>query len=238
MRADARVLVIQHEDECPPAWFGNWLEDAGVVLDVVLAHRGEAVPSKPDADGVLVLGGHMGANDDDACAWLAPTKELIRGAVAARVPMLGICLGHQLAAVALGGEVRPNEHGTTRGLVPVGLTDAGRADPLLGPHDGDPSVHWNGDIAACLPPDATVLATAPDGSIQAARFGERAWGVQFHPEASAAVVAGWAVERPPGRAVPPKVQAAVDVVAAEEERLRAAWAPLARRFAALLSRHR
>jgi GMP synthase (glutamine-hydrolysing) len=230
-----RLLVVQHEDECPPAWFGEWLADEGVVLDVVLAHRGEPVPEAPEgADGVLVLGGHMGANDDAAHPWLAPTKELIRGAVGTDVPFLGICLGHQLAVAALGGEVRPNERGTTRGVVQIGLTDAGRADALFGPHDQDPSVHWNGDIAVRLPSHATVLATAPDGSVQAARFGPQAWGVQFHPEASPAVVAGWAVERPPGRGVPPKVQVAVDAVAAAEDRLRSAWAPLARQFAALL----
>lgn len=229
-----RLLVVQHEDDCPPDLFEGWLRGAGVELDVVLAHRGDPVPSKPDADGLMVLGGHMGANDDATCAWLPATKDLIRAAVGDEVPFLGICLGHQLATVALGGTVERNAGGTTRGVVPVGLTDAGRADPLLGAHARDRAVHWNGDIATVIPEGASLLAAAPDGSVQALRFGERAWGVQFHPEASDAVVRGWAVERPAGKEVPAKVLKAVDEVVAAQGALRRAWEPFARRFAALL----
>lgn len=230
----ARMAVIQHEDECPPDLFEGWLRSAGVQLDVVQAHRGQPVPSKLEADGLLILGGHMGANDDDSCAWLPATKELIRSVVADGAPFLGICLGHQMAAVALGGRVERNAGGTTRGIVPVGLTDAGRADPLLGAQADQPSVHWNSDIVTAVPEGAALLATSPDGSAQALRFAELAWGVQFHPEASAALVKGWLVERGPGKPVPEKVQAAFAGVVEAEPRLREAWEPFARRFAALL----
>lgn len=230
-----RVLVVQHEDPCPPAWFGGWLLDEGVELDVVAAHRGEVLPPDlRDHDGLLVLGGEMGAGDDERCPWLPATKALIRSGADLGRPVLGICLGHQLVTVALGGSVARNPGGTTRGVVPVHLSDAGHADPLLAGCDALPAVHWNGDVATALPDGAAVLARAPDGSVQAARFAERVWGVQFHPEASAAVVAGWAVPRAPDAPVPAHVRAAVDAVAAAEDELRRAWRPLAQRFAGLL----
>lgn len=235
----ARLLVVQHEDPCPPAWFGDWLAAAGVGLDVLEAHEGQRLPEDLDAhDGLLVLGGEMGADDDERCPWLPPTKALIRLAVRAGRPLLGICLGHQLATVALGGSIGRNPSGTTRGVVPVGLTEAGHDDPLLTGFDGCLSVHWNGDVATALPLGAARLASAPDGTVQAVRFGPLAWGVQFHPEASAAVVAGWAVPRSPDRPVPAHVQAAVDDVAAAEVELRATWRPLAERFAAIVARPR
>jgi GMP synthase (glutamine-hydrolysing) len=230
-----RLLVVQHEDPCPPAWFGGWLRAEGVELDVVRAHLGEPLPQLLDGyDGLLVLGGEMGAGDDARCAWLPPVKGLIAAATEQDVPLLGICLGHQLATVALGGTVERSPRGRTRGVVPIGLTAAGEADPLLGGCDGLPSVHWNGDIAVCLPAGTTLLATTPDGAPQAVRFGRCAWGVQFHPEASAAVVAGWAVPRGPQSPVPAHVQAAVDAVTAAEDQLRSAWRPLATRFADVL----
>jgi GMP synthase (glutamine-hydrolysing) len=232
--AAPRLLVVQHEDECPPDLFDGWLSECSIDLDVVQAHRGQPVPAKLEADGLLVLGGHMGAGDDDIVPWLPATRELIRAVVEAGAPFLGICLGHQLATVAMGGTVERNRGGTTRGLVPVGLTDLGRGDPLLGPHEGDASIHWNGDIATAVPPGASVLATAPDGSVQALRFGEQAWGVQFHPEASARVVEGWAAERSAHQAVVDKIQVALAEVVSAEPRLLATWQPLARRFAALL----
>lgn len=226
-----RVLTIQHEDACPPDWFGEWLSAAGIDLEVVMAHRGDPVPPALDGQvGLLVLGGQMGANDDATVPWLPATKELIRHTVGAAQPLLGICLGHQIATAALGGEVTRNPKGHAGGLTPVGLNDAGRSDPLLQGTDGLPSVQWNDDIAARLPTGAVQLGTAPDGSVQAARFGPRAWGVQFHPEASPAVFRGWSVDKP---SPSPRAIAAAAAVDAAEAELVAAWRPLAERFAAL-----
>jgi GMP synthase (glutamine-hydrolysing) len=231
----ARLLVIQHEDECPPAWFGEWLTDAGLELHVVQAHRGDQVPARLGSHvALMVLGGEMGANDDAAHDWLAPTRALIATVVDAGQPFLGICLGHQLATVALGGEVTRNPHGPAEGLTAVVLTPAGRDDPLLADSEGRRSVQWNGDIAARLPDGAVSLATAPDGTVQAARFRDRAWGVQFHPEASPAVFRSWTVDKPSDRPVRDHVVAAAAAIDAAEAELRAAWEPLARRFAELV----
>jgi GMP synthase (glutamine-hydrolysing) len=187
------VLVVQHEDDCPPAWFGEVFALRGIEYQAVLGHRGDPVPATlAGYDGLLVLGGEMGANDDESCPWLSPTKALIAHTVAADGWFLGICLGHQLAAVALGGEVTVNPLGQAFGLTPLALTAQGREDELTSAiSDDSRSIQWNSDIVSRLPAGSVRLATAPDGSVQAARFASRAWGLQFHPEASPELFRRW-----------------------------------------------
>lgn len=231
----ARLLVIQHEDDCPPAWFGEWFDAAGLEYDVLLGHRGDAIPAELDGyAGLLVLGGEMGANDDADHAWLAPTKALIADVVRSGQCFLGICLGHQLASAALGGDVIVNPLGQAVGLTPVGLNDAGQADALLKVVEpGALSIQWNRDVASRLPEGAVTLADAPDGTVQAARFAEHAWGVQFHPEASPAVFASW-INAVPAEGTG-RLQATLDEISAAESQLRRSWEPLARRFAEIVS---
>lgn len=231
MRPDPapRVLVVQHEDACPPALLGAGLEAAGCLLDVRRGHLGEAVPTAPgDADAVVVLGGAMGAHDDADHRWLGATKQLIRASRAADVPLLGICLGHQLIAVALGGDAAPNPRGRQSGVVPVGWSPAAADDPLLGAAWASAAVgvHFNDDVVHTLPAGATALAVAPGGEVQAARYGPRAWGVQCHPEADVAVFSGW-----------PGTEPHVAAVADRAAELAAGWAPLARTLAALAHEH-
>jgi GMP synthase (glutamine-hydrolysing) len=229
----ARLLVIQHEDACPPGWFAEWLDDVGVALTVIAGHRGDQIPeSAAGYDGLLVLGGQMNAYDDVPCPWLVPTRQLIARSVADGTPFLGVCLGHQLAAVALGGTVTKNPAGQATGLTPVALTEAGHEDPLLAaPGPARRAVQLNEDIVAQLPPGAAALAVAPDATVQAARFGERAWGVQFHPEASPEIFASW-TQGKPASCWPEGVD--IDQVTAEvrsaREELRSSWRPLAERF--------
>jgi GMP synthase (glutamine-hydrolysing) len=233
-----RVLVIQHEDDCPPAWFGDWFEAASIELDVRRGHRGETVPRTIDrCDGLVVLGGEMGAHDDATHPWLTATKALIADAVAVGRPFLGICLGHQLAAVALGGEVIVNPAGQATGLARVRLDDEGRTDDLLASvHDGAMCIQWNNDIVSRLPEGAVRLATAPDGTAQAVRFAPLAWGVQFHPEASHDVFESWLRVVPPGEDKDRLADISAQIAAAESD-LRRDWEPLARRFAAVVSAH-
>lgn len=248
----ARLLVIQHEDDAPAAWFGDWLEAAGIELAVVHGHRGETIPdSLGGFDGLLVLGGAMAAYDDDSCPWLTPTKRLI--AATLHLPdkaFLGICLGHQLAAVALGGTVARNPTGRALGLTPVCLTDEGRLDPLVGGVGGGArAVQWNDDVVTVMPEGTdggwagrtNVLAVAPDGTIQAARFGPASWGVQFHPEVSPEVFAGWGAggekADPPGPAGPAagEVAMAAERIAEASDELRRTWRPLAEGFADIVA---
>lgn len=234
-----RVLVVQHEDEAPAALYGEWLAESGLDLDVRRCHRGEPLPdSLADHDGLLVLGGEMGAYDDAAHPWLTATKRLLVEAVDTGTPALGICLGHQLAAVALGGRVERLPGRGPRGVVDVGWTADAADDPLLGElaaaaADGRriPAVHWNDDAVTVPPPGATVLARTEDGSVQALRLGPVGWGVQLHPEADQALVARWVDDGADPRAV---IEVGLGAIASAEPELRATWRIPAARFADLV----
>lgn len=186
-----RYLVIQHEGEAPGGWLSERWAALDIKVDTVRPHLGESLPEAVEHDALIVLGGAMNAYEDDSFPWLTATKALLRTAVADGTPTLGVCLGHQLLNVALGGEVILNPNGRTVGLVPLSLNAAGDADPLLAGLSGRDVVHYNGDVVSRLPEGASVLATSPDGSIQAARFGPRAWGIQFHPETTPEIFADW-----------------------------------------------
>ena len=230
----APVLVVQHEPECPPGLVGTWLAEEGVPLEVVQPYAGKALPADLTAhSGLVVLGGHMGANDDDAYSWLGPTKALIREAAAAGTATLGICLGHQLAAVALGGEVRRNPDGYRRGVLDMGWQPEAHSDPVVG-GCGPRAVLWHHDIVTRVPVDTRVLGRARTGELLAARFAPTVWGVQCHPEAGAEVVARWAARgRVEAGADAPDVAlvdtAEVEVAAAGVE-LRVWWRPLVEGF--------
>ncbi len=238
-----RLLVIQHEDTCPAGLLGDVLSERGINLDVCFAHRGDRVPETlADHDGLMVLGGAMGANDDADYPWLTTTKALLSEGVHAARPVLGVCLGHQLLNTALGGRSAVNPAGKARGLTPYRPTAQANRDPLLSAvREGAMGLQWNDDVAVDLPTGAVVLATAPDGSVQAARFAPRAWGVQFHPEATPEIFRSWAVHRPVG-ADPAwqdqALHAAADEFVEKREQVAQSWRPFAARFAELVTDHR
>jgi GMP synthase (glutamine-hydrolysing) len=229
-----KVLVVQPEVEDPAHLFGEWLEEAGCTLDVRHPYAGDTLPTLDGYAGLLVMGGAMSANDDEVLAWIGPVKELVRDAVSERVPTLGICLGHQLMASALGGRVTPNPRGQQVGLLEVGWTAAAAADPLFGglatPRRG---VQWNYDLVVELPPGATVLAETEPGELQVVRYAERAWGVQLHPEVDAAIVATWVTDSERGELADRGLDAdaLVEEIEAARAELDHAWAPLAAGFA-------
>lgn len=229
------VLVVQHEDECPPALFGDWLTDMGCALEISRPYAGDDLPGLTSYDGVLVLGGPQQA-EDDTVAWFGPLKHGLREAHEAGVPTLGICLGHQLIASALGGRVEPNPRGQQLGLLPVGWTAAAAADDLTAAVASfRRGVHWNDDVVTRLPEGATVLAETPAGELQAARFGARTWGVQLHPEVDEAVLRPWAesdLEAHRLRGVDQDTLLRSVAEAAGE--LTAAWRPLATAWAEIV----
>jgi GMP synthase (glutamine-hydrolysing) len=237
-----RILAVQHEADGPPGHVGRWLLEAGCLLDVRRPYADEALPDDLEGyAGLLVLGGAMGAHDDDQHWWLAPTKDLVRSAAGAELPTWGICLGHQLAAVALGGVSQRNPRGQQVGLLEIGWTSAVAADPLFGPLAVLPrrGVHWNDDVVDPLPDGATVLAVTPDGEVQAARLAPSVWGVQPHPEVDHAIVASWATDAErtamAGRGVDADaVLADIDAARAELDR---GWQPVAEAFARLVHRY-
>jgi GMP synthase (glutamine-hydrolysing) len=192
---ELRVLVVEHEADAPAGWLGAELQAAGCRLDVRRPYADDPLPGPgelADLHGIVVLGGSMAAWEDDRAPWLPDTRILVRSAEQAGIPVLGICLGHQLATRALGGEVGRNPAGSTVAVVPVGWAPDAAEDPLLGDLVGTAAgVHWNNDVVSVLPVGARVAASSPDGAVQAARLGRHVWGVQFHPEAGPEIVEHW-----------------------------------------------
>lgn len=234
------ILTIEHEPACPPGHLGTWLTEAGAEVEVCRPWAGDDVPDLASYDGFLVLGGSMGANDDATTPWLAPVKERARSAVETGLPTLGVCLGHQLVAVALGGASAPNPAGQQVGLFDVGWTREAEADDLMAPVASPRrGVHWNVDIVTRLPAAAVVLAETTGGELQAARFGPAAWGVQLHPEVDEPLVRSWAEgDRDDHLRLGIDQDRALREVDAAREELDAAWRPLAVRFVALAGQRR
>jgi GMP synthase (glutamine-hydrolysing) len=226
-----RVLVVQHEPDDPIHLMGEWMP--GVDLDVCLAYDGHSVPHDlAEHDGLVVMGGAMGANDDDKAPWLRATRDLIRRAAETSVPTLGICLGHQLCAVALGGEVLPNPRGKQFGMLEVGWSADAVDDRLFGAVLGPRrALHWNDDVVTRLPDGARRLASATTGEVQAARYADTLWGVQWHPEVDAEIVRAWATD---GSVSRDQVDPVLDDLTRSRRELDEAWRPLAVRFAAIV----
>jgi GMP synthase (glutamine-hydrolysing) len=234
-----RVLVIEHDRDCPPAWFGRWLADAGCDLDVCRPYLGDELPQLTAYDALVVLGGPMGADDDARHGWLGPVKALVRAAADAGVPTLGICLGHQLVASALGGGVGRNPRGQQVGLLELGWTGAASADPLFGPlATPRRGVQWNDDIVVRLPDGATLLAATGHEEAQVVRFGPAMWGVQLHPEVDEPVLRPWAdSDRGSHETRGIDTDGLLREIDAARAELDEAWRPLAVGFAALAEEH-
>jgi GMP synthase (glutamine-hydrolysing) len=185
-----RVLVLQHISCEHPGVFSEVMRERDVEQVAVELDEGQALPEWREFDAVVAMGGPMGAGDDSDHPWLGPEKQLVRDAVEGGRPFLGVCLGVQLLAAALGARVYAAERPEV-GLLPVELTAEGRADPLFaGLDDSLVSLQWHGDTFD-LPSGSTRLAQSPQVPNQAFRAGERAYGVQFHLEVTGEMAREW-----------------------------------------------
>ncbi len=184
--------IIQNDPEVPP---GNLTEHLTVPYRLHHPYRDGRLPDLGEMTALIVLGGSMGANDDAHHPFLTELKRLIREVVTTSVPYLGICLGGQLLAAALGAQVVSNRW-EELGTLEVQLTEVGQHDPLFaGLPQHFSTFQWHHD-SFDLPDGATLLASSPACPHQAFRVGEHAWGLQFHPEVTEAIIRSWAAWDP------------------------------------------
>jgi len=181
-----KILTLIHKETTIPGLVGQKLESMGYRLEIRAPILGDGLPERfEDYAGVLVFGGPMSVNDNEA--YLHQEIKWIRQAVAVGLPYLGICLGAQLLAKALGATVEPHGKAVEEiGYYPIYATEAGRS------HFPDQMMiyQWHKEGFG-LPDGAALLATGKDFPHQAFRWGDRAYGLQFHPEMTAEMVDTW-----------------------------------------------
>jgi GMP synthase-like glutamine amidotransferase len=185
------ILVLQHIACEPPAVYGDVLTARGHRLHPVEVDEGEPLPDWRDFGAVMAMGGPMGAYEDDAHPWLADEKRLIAEAVRAGLPYFGACLGVQLLAGALGARVYAGPAPEV-GVLDVELTADGAADPVASILPARfKALQWHGDTFD-LPDGAVPLFSSPAYANQGFRWGEVAYGVQFHLEVDEELADAWA----------------------------------------------
>ncbi len=210
-----KILVFQHVPYEPLGTLDPLLKESGFRIRYV--NFGREPRSRPHLDryeALIVLGGPMNSDQIDTYPNLRTEVEIIREAVERDMSVLGICLGAQLLAKALGGAVSRNPIREI-GWYDVDLTPAGLEDPVLSTFEPAQEVfQWHED-GITLAPGADLLASSPASAVQAFRYGEHAYGFQFHLEASRALIERW-LTVPDHQAVLAEEEGHIDVAAIRE----------------------
>jgi GMP synthase (glutamine-hydrolysing) len=185
-----QVLVLQHAAIEKPGIIADVLTSAGYSIQPVHPFDGQPVPQAvDDAQGIVIMGGPMGVYERDLYPYLQDELHLIEKALEARKPILGICLGSQLLAAALGAQVTRGRQKEI-GWYPVRASGHAKVDPLLtGIEDPFVALHWHGDIFD-LPRASVRLAYSEFTECQAFRYRENAYGFLFHMETTAEILGG------------------------------------------------
>ncbi len=192
MADDFRLLVFQHIAVEHPGIFREFLAEDGIGWDAVELDEGAAIPDLAGYDALWVMGGPMDVWEEDVHPWLAEEKAAIREAVGGRgMPFLGLCLGHQLLADALGGAVGPAATPEV-GILDVAVTEAGRGSALFQGLDPElKCLQWHSAEVLRAPDGAAVLASSPACAVQAIQVGRAAFGIQYHVELTATTIRDW-----------------------------------------------
>lgn len=181
------IIVLQHQESGHPGRLGRTLRDYAHRLDIRRLDAGDRVPvDLDDVDGVVSMGGRQNVGDN--VSWLREEMEFLKAAHEASIPVVGVCLGAQLVAAALGGQVGPMEKPEI-GFHPVSINPAGQTDTLLA------GVAWtaaqfchHGQMITELPTGATLLASSDACRVQIFKVGMKTYGYQFHFEADRAQI--------------------------------------------------
>ena len=174
-----RVQVLQHVPFEGIGSIQGWMDARGAVVSTTRLFEPSALPTPRDFDWLIVMGGPMSVNDESVHAWLQPEKRLIAHAIQAGKTVLGICLGAQLVASALGARVFPNPHKEI-GWFPVRRSPSGDTEIARLFEDAE-VFHWHGETFD-LPPGAVGFLRSDACRNQAFLIGSRAVGLQFHVE--------------------------------------------------------
>lgn len=183
------LLVLQHIACEPPGAYEDELLERGGEVCRVMVDEGEPLPDWRAFDGIVAMGGPMGAYEDERLPWLRAEKRLIAGAVHAGTPFWGVCLGAQLLAASLGARVAPGP-GPEVGVLPVYRTAGATRDPVFATMpDRFVALQWHADTFAL--PDGGVPLARSDAYEHQAFVVNRAYGVQFHIEVGSTLAAEW-----------------------------------------------
>lgn len=186
----SRWVILQHVEWEGPGMIASEATRRGLDLEVLRLDRGDKIPEADQVNGMVVMGGPLGAYEVNKYPFLTKECELLSVVARSGRPVLGVCLGAQLLAKALGATVSPG-HGEEIGFGSVNISPAGRRDTLFaGMGDVMPAFHWHGDTFT-LPEGAELLASDQMYPHQAFRYGSRAYGFQFHIEPDANTWEDW-----------------------------------------------
>lgn len=188
-----RALILMHHPDEGPGTIGDYLSAHEVELQTVRLYAGEALPPDPESfEAIVAMGGPMNVYEQNEFPWLEPEDRFLRQALAAEVPLVGICLGAQLIAKALDAPISKNPV-EELGWLDVSLSPDAYGDPLMaGVEPVFGAFHWHGDTFA-TPQGGVRLAASADCANQAFRW-RNAWGLQFHVEVTVDIVATWVAD--------------------------------------------
>ena len=181
MSFSINIHYLQHVSFEDPGYILNWFADKSISVTSTRLYDGSFFPNVEELDGLIIMGGPMGINDEGKYHWLVTEKRFVESAIKHRKVVIGICLGAQIIADVLGAKVYPHLHREI-GWFPIKLTDAGRKHKLFEDFpDFCDAFHWHGDTFD-IPADAVHIAESEGCKNQAFVYANHVIGLQFHLE--------------------------------------------------------